>query len=116
MTPDESEAIRKVERASADLDRLRALPSLEDLYAMTEMELRALKRERYLAQEALKRSDREGSLALREERLVIQSVMDHKQAERYEGYKITAAKTATSVSAEIDGIASAAWSGTEPPQ
>ncbi len=115
MTPDESEAIRKVARASAELDRLNALPSLEELHAMTEMELRALKRERYLAQEALKRSDREGYLALREERLVIQGVMDRKQAERYEGYKITAAKASNSVSAEIDGIASAAWSGSEPP-
>ncbi len=92
------------------------IPALEDLYAMTEMELRALKRERYLAQEALKRSDREGYLALREERLVIQGVMDRKQTERYEGYKITAANSATSVSAEIDGIASAAWSGADPPQ
>ncbi len=92
------------------------IPALEDLYAMTEMELRALKRERYLAQEELKRSDREGYLALREERLVIQGVMDRKQTERYEGYKITAAKTATSVSAEIDAVASAAWSGADPPQ
>ncbi len=91
------------------------MPTLEDLQAMTEMELRALKRERYLAQEALKRSDHEGRLAIREERLTIQSVMDHKQAERYEGYKITAAKAANSISAEIDTVASAAWSGTEPP-
>lgn len=107
--PDESEL-------EATREMGHALPSLEDLHAMTEMELRALKRERYLAQQELTRSDREGYLALREERLVIQGVMDHKQTERYEGYRITAMKTATSVSAEIDGIASAAWSGTEPSQ
>ena len=118
MSPDESEleASRKVTQASADLDRLIALPTLEELHAMTETELRELKRSRYLAQQELKRSDREGYLALREEQLMIQSVMGEKQATRVAGYKFKSVAMPGAISAQIDAVASEAWAGAETPQ
>ncbi len=83
--------------------------------SMTEMELRVLKQERYWAQQDLKRSDRERYLELRTEMLVIQEVVERKQAKRVEGYQIKATMMPGAISAEIDGIASEAWAGAEAP-
>ncbi len=80
-----------------------------DLGTMEEMDLRALKRERYLAQQALPRTDRDGYLALREEMLLIIAYIDARTLERHEQSYITAAMSPNAVNAQIEAVAAAAY-------
>ena len=85
-----------------------------DLDAMTEMELRALKRER-----AVERARDDITVAyqrdLREQMLAIQDVMGHKQQARYAVYAVHAATTPGARSTQIDVSPATASSGAPPP-